>query len=278
MLVKWLQNQHLVQAAEMGIRSYIDGVDDQSELRILKARQYMIGNDMKHAKSEAEMVFEEKKTGPLRAEAASVLANIQRKLSENRDEEIRLLEIATTQMTDDGEAKIGASIDMHRLLKSRLRLGRMKLFSVSRDAQEEAEKIFREITERRPHFTMCKILRAQALIRLRDIESAESILRDVMEKNSQCPEVYAAMAYLSLCSRPVQVKTAAQFARIAIRRGIQDISIMLLLSETFAKENDDDTAKILLRHIMSNDKIYSKEAIALWKEIKMKLKNRNEAK
>ena len=47
MLVKWLQNQHLVQAAEMGIRSYIDGVDDQSELRILKARQYMIGNDMK---------------------------------------------------------------------------------------------------------------------------------------------------------------------------------------------------------------------------------------
>ena len=94
---------------------------------------------------------------------------------------------------------------------------------------------------------MTKVLRAQALIRLGDIESAESILNCASEKNSQYPSTYAAMASLSLASEPAHVKTAAQYASMAVT---------------------------LLRRVLSNDKIYSKEAIMLWKAIKAKNKKK----
>jgi hypothetical protein len=277
-LVKWLQNQRLVQAAEMAIRSYIDGLGedsenkDRSELRILKARQYMIGNELKHAKSEANTVFESnKEDSPLRAAAALVLANILRRINENREEEMNMLDIATQNRgceKHDGEISIGDCVEMPRLLRSRLQTGRIKLFIESEDAHVEAENIFCDITNQMSNFNMCKVLRAQALIRLGDIESAESILCDVSEKSSQYPGTYAAMASLSLASSPPQVKTAAQYVEMAVMRGLRSISTMLLLANSFVKHGDDDTAKILLRRIMSNDKVWCDEAIKLWKDIK----------
>ena len=125
-----------------------------------------------------------------------------------------------------------------------------------------------------PHFNMTKVLRAQALIRLGDIESAESILNCASEKNSQYPSTYAAMASLSLASEPAHVKTAAQYASMAVTRGLRCVSTMILLANSFVKHGDDDTAKSLLRRVLSNDKIYSKEAIMLWKAIKAKNKKK----
>lgn len=242
-LVKWLQNQRLVQAAEMAIRSYIDGLssdseEDRSELHILKARQYMISNEMKHAKSEADNVYESnEQSSPLRAAAALVLANILRRINENREEEMRLLDIAIQNQgceKHDGDVSIGQGVDIPGRLQSRIRLGRIKLFDDSKEAHVQAASIFGDITNQLPHFNMCKVLRAQALLRLGDIEKAEPILNLACEKNSQYPcmflfaqffffhlfcsyvffssGTYAAMASLSLASDPIQVKTAAQYA------------------------------------------------------------------
>ena len=129
---------------------------------------------------------------------------------------MRLLDIATQNQgceIHDGEISIGQCVDVPRHLRSRLRLGRIKLFvDESKEAHVQADSIFTDITTQMPHFNMCKVLRAQALIRLGDIESAESILNRASEKNSQYPSTYAAMASLSLASEPAHVKTAAQYA------------------------------------------------------------------
>ena len=173
-----------------------------------------------------------------------------------------------------GEISIGQCVDVPRHLRSRLRLGRIKLFDESKEAHVQAESIFTDITNQMPHFNMTKVLRAQALIRLGDIESAESILNCASEKNSQYPSTYAAMASLSLASEPAHVKTAAQYASMAVTRGLRCVSTMILLANSFVKHGDDDTAKRLLRRVLSNDKVYSKEAIMLWKAIKAKNKKK----
>ena len=72
----------------------------------------------------------------------------------------------------------------------------------------------------------------------------------------------------------IDVKTAAQYASMAVTRGLRCVSTMILLANSFVKHGDDDTAKSLLRRVLSNDKVYSKEAIMLWKAIKVKNKKK----